>query len=117
MSYANSCPVDCAYRSRPQSNSEMNVTCDFILIEGHSRGCDPEPYCKCYRKRGQKTEKKPGQMPPLLNKSQERKPWNYEKGFRLYKLGMTTKQIAAELNVGVGAVHGRRQRCWSKGRP
>lgn len=116
MSYAADCPADCMYRSAPNSKNAMAVTCDFILIAGHSRGCDPKPYCKCYRK-SKAQEKKPSQMTPVLGSPRKRDPWDHEKGYRLYKLGMTTKQIAAELKISEGAVHGRRQRCWSKGRP
>ena len=117
MSYACDCPVDCKYRSNPASMNTRSVTCDFILIEGHSRGCDPKPYCERYRKRGSKKEKKPGQMTPVLGSPRNIAPWDYEKGYRLYQLGMTTSRIADELKISFDAVRYRRRKYWNKGTP
>lgn len=116
MSYAVECPDDCKYRARPRSQCSTVVTCDFILIAGRSRGCDIEPYCKCYRKRGEK-EKNPGQLTTALRKPRDRQPWDYEKGYRLYKLGLSSQQIADELKISKSAVSHRRQKCWNKGMP
>lgn len=115
MSYAADCPKKCYYRSHPKSTNHAMVTCDFILIEGHSRGCEGKPYCARYRKRGEERKKEdPDTM--LWRGAMDRKPWDHEKGYQLYQQGMTAKQIAAELGISYAAVCGRRARNWTKGK-
>lgn len=33
--------VKCDYYSKTEGAWNVNATCDYLLIEGHSRGCDP----------------------------------------------------------------------------
>ena len=33
--------VKCDYYSKTAGTWNTNATCDYILMEGHSRGCDP----------------------------------------------------------------------------
>lgn len=114
MSYAADCPADCHYRSKPTSQNAQVVTCDFILMEGHSIGCEGKPYCERYRKRDKKKRFDPTVK---VGQAQDRKPWDHEKGFQLHQLGMNARQIADELGISYAAVCGRRARNWTKGRP
>lgn len=54
----------CAYAEKVGGT----LTCNYIGIEGHRRGCDPEAcdkYKKAERKRGRKSKKEPENMPEV----------------------------------------------------
>ena len=46
MTRCKTCHYSCRYSDAPG-----DILCDYLLIEGHSRGCDPGKACTKYKKR------------------------------------------------------------------
>ena len=96
--------------------------CRYQELMGVSRGCDPGKDCTRYRKRapGEARLRSPEVMAGLTPERRPRKvrkcTWDNERGYRLFKLGLTSGQIAGELGTTAKAVQQRRRKYWNHGR-
>lgn len=96
--------------------------CRYQEMMGMSRGCDPGKDCTQYRRRapGEARLRSPEVMAGLVPERRPHKTrkcnWDNERGYRLFKLGLTSGQIAGELGTTAKAVQQRRRKYWNHGR-
>lgn len=116
------CPSDCAYSMAGASFGDKgrHRHCGYILIAGQSRGCDCGPGCIRYDNRRQP---KPRALDVTAGAIRRRKPgehrmkptWDTHEGYRMYREGMTTPQIAEVFKISPSTVRNYRQRYWNHG--
>lgn len=113
------CPPGCAYAMTDHGVAH----CGFILLANQSRGCDPGPGCKRYRKGSFRPPtpmrvKDPARRRPRIS-DKPRKPvapvWDVAEGRRLWEAGRTDSMIAEELGISKASVQRRKARYWKKG--
>lgn len=115
------CPPGCAYAM----NDHGEEHCGFVLLANQSRGCDPGPECKRYRK-GHHHPPAPMRIKDPARRrarvTREPKPrnhpkpaWDITRGRELWQQGMTNHSIAAELGISVASVQRRKARYWKMG--
>jgi len=113
------CPPGCAYSMVCEGMSH----CGFILLANQSRGCDPGPGCKRYRKGHFRPPTPMRVKDPARRRSRisdkPRKPvaptWDVAEGRRLWEAGYTDSMIAGELGISKASVQRRKARYWKKG--
>lgn len=87
--------VKCLYYAR------TTMTCDYILIEGHSRPCPGGAGCTARRTRKD--------MIHMKNPK-----WDTELGQMLWQEGKTDGEIADEFGIAISTVTSYRKRHWEK---
>lgn len=113
------CPPGCAYAMTDHGMEH----CGYILLANQSRGCDPGPGCKRYRKGHFRAPTPMRVKDPAKRQSRisdkPRKPvtptWDVAEGRRLWEAGRTDWMIAEELGVSQSSVQRRKARYWKKG--
>lgn len=108
--YPLTCKKGCRYRAGDDGG------CNYIFMEGKMRGCEPGKDCTCYSTRTAARKKEDITLGGPDKRKENKGPWDHEKGYRMWKRGMSQAAIARELGINLGAVQWRKQRYWSLGR-
>lgn len=108
--YPLDCKAECKYRSGEDGG------CNFILMTGKMRGCEPGKDCSRYRRRINPRKKGDITLGGQDKRKAEKAPWDHQKGYDLWNTGKSMQAIADELKISKRAVQFRKEHYWAFGR-
>lgn len=104
------CKAGCMYRAGEDGG------CNYILVAGKMRGCEPGKDCTRYRRRAAARKKEDITLGGPDKRKGARGQWDHEKGYGLWKDGRSMQKIADELKISKKAVQFRKEHYWVFGR-
>lgn len=108
--YPLTCKKGCKYRAGEDGG------CNYIFMAGKMRGCEPGKDCTRYRSRTAARKKEDITLGGPDKRNPKKALWDVQRGYDLWKQGMSMAGVARELGITVGAVQWRKQHHWVFGR-